>query len=552
MHRAARLRALEDNIIDVKDDGYTEQCEALSRDLRRIYGETATPWHETGLTAFSATDITHADLLLNEGKWLNKYRYVLQETSGYWVELTKAGIARRHVTEMESVAVNSLQLLRDMRLEASGFHACPDVPDSYYKSLESWDKALGNSKTSCAAVETVPLRSDAIRMHEADFDDPQLWLWCSFTTGVVNVSTGEVIPHSEAYRRGIYQLKRLGKAVTHLGKPEDAPTFLHFINWFAGGRSDLTEYLQMVIGYLLVSKNQDQVFFNFVGKGGNGKSTLAKIIAKLMGDHAAMLDHKVLSAGRGSDSADRDGSLLSAYSSRVTIVTEAKDGSAFNEAIIKNMSGGDTVTARAMRENNRAIESNTVLMWFANILPITNDTSNGMKRRMITIPCDGEVANGGDSNIESRILENELAGVLAWAIEGAHKYLTKRNELGAAVLKHPSIMPECVRIRRDAYFESMDTMGGFIKHWGIEPSEDGKGVSVSALLDMYRTYLNDELGLDRTATNMTSNKFTPLLINKIKEVLNVDAQVVAPPKKAKMLTGIRLNDDDTPDFLRVV
>ena len=100
-----------------------------------------------------------------------------------------------------------------------------------------------------------------------------------------------------------------------------------------------------MVGYSLTGRGDEQCMFILNGDGANGKSTLTNIIGKLLGGYArTAASHTLMAntrAGVGDD-------LMHLIGARFINVPETDRNQALAEAKIKRITGGDTITARAL------------------------------------------------------------------------------------------------------------------------------------------------------------------------------------------------------------
>src|SRR5262249_42075498 len=100
---------------------------------------------------------------------------------------------------------------------------------------------------------------------------------------------------------------------------------------------------------------------------------------------------------------------------------KARGKSALNEARIKAVTGGDTVTARKLFQDFNPIQLVSKLWLAFNHQPQIEDDSFGMGRRVRLIPLTYRVERP-DPRLREK-LKAEAPGILRWAVDGCMKYL---------------------------------------------------------------------------------------------------------------------------------
>ncbi|MDD5125267.1 phage/plasmid primase, P4 family [Methylovulum sp.] len=188
-------------------------------------------------------------------------------------------------------------------------------------------------------------------------------------------------------------------------KDKPSPEFDKFIKEVLPD-AGVRRLVQQYVGYTLIGDCRFQVAQWWFGNGANGKGFLAKIIAAL--------HHKVAAA----DIADLGGfgaeNLIDA-----SLITVDETPRRIDEQRLKSAISGD-----ALPINRKYLPPITVQLkakWLlrGNDKPSLSDQTDGMWRRLqvieFTEKFDGDRR---DDTLADRIIANELAGVLRWAIEG--------------------------------------------------------------------------------------------------------------------------------------
>jgi putative DNA primase/helicase len=137
---------------------------------------------------------------------------------------------------------------------------------------------------------------------------------------------------------------------------------------------------------------------------------------------------------------------------RFVSTRETEQGRHLATAKIKELTGGDPVTARFLRREN--FDFIPVLkLWFAtNHRPVIRDTSDGIWRRVLLLPFTVTIPeHEKDPTLPDRLLQ-EAAGILAWAVEGC--LLWQQTGLQA-----PALVTEATA----AYRQEQDTLTAFLQ-----------------------------------------------------------------------------------------
>ena len=171
-----------------------------------------------------------------------------------------------------------------------------------------------------------------------DFDT-QAWLLC-VKNGTLDLKTGQLRPH----RREDMLTKMAPIAFDPDAK---CPNFERFMLSVTGGDADLALYLQKYIGYSLSGSTEDQSWMLLYGTGSNGKSTLLDVLRLLLGEYACTVPSATLLAKK-TDGANNDIAMLRGM--RMVNAAESEAGRYLAEGLIKQLTGGDQISARFLHK----------------------------------------------------------------------------------------------------------------------------------------------------------------------------------------------------------
>ena len=263
----------------------------------------------------------------------------------------------------------------------------------------------------------------------------------------------------------------------------DCPIWLGFIEPIFGGDRELIRYIQKAVGYSLTGSTEEKCVFFMYGEGRNVKSTFLDTIADILGDYATNIQPDSLmvrqSGGGTSDIARLVGS-------RFVTSMEPGDGMRLNEGLLKQLTGGDKITAAKKYENEFEFRTEFKLWMAMNHKPLIRGTDEGIWRRIHLIPFTVTIP---DDKVDRRLkykLRKEMPAILKWAVDGC---LMWRRE----GLKRPACVEEATR----EYRASMDTMGAFLS----ECCERGpREVGASELFRVYTDWAKENNEYTMTAT----------------------------------------------------
>ena len=193
------------------------------------------------------------------------------------------------------------------------------------------------SAKTVAAVERLA-RADQQIAATTDQWDRDPWL-LNTLSGVVNLQTGKQRDAApDDYMTKIAPVAPRG----------GCPRFLTFLRRITGADPELISYLQRVMGYALTGATRKRALFFAYGTGANGKSVLLSTLAGILADYHRTAPVETFVVGSG-DHHPTD--LAGLRGARLVSASETEDGRKWAEAKIKQLTGGDAISARFMRQS---------------------------------------------------------------------------------------------------------------------------------------------------------------------------------------------------------
>lgn len=249
------------------------------------------------------------------------------------------------------------------------------------------------------------------------FDTDPLALNCE--NGVVRFAFGADGRPVAKFRPGHEPGDRMTRLVAAPYEPTaDAPLFRGVVE-FAQPKGPERGYLQRVLGYMATGSVEEQKFFVFQGKGGDGKSTILNAVRKTLGTYATVVAVETfLDTGlrRGSEASPDIAAL--AGDSRMLCAGEPPSGSKLATGAIKAFTGGGSMKARELREGLFEFEPIGKPVIECNRRPAINDSDDGIWRRLKILLFEHQVPEDEKDLSLPRRLQAERAGILAWLVEG--------------------------------------------------------------------------------------------------------------------------------------
>lgn len=295
------------------------------------------------------------------------------------------------------------------------------------------DRSL-RSKTKVAAVEHLARSNPASAAAAEAFDSDIMLL--GTPGGTVDLRTAKM---RHAHREDMITMQTA--IAPKSGTPKRFMQFLDEIEV-------CPDFLQRLAGYALTGSTKEEKFFFFYGSGANGKS---KFVEQLQGIMGAYSRKSPISTFIDKRYADHPTELASLKGARLVTSSEIPPGKRWNEAIIKDLTGGDTISARLMRQDFFDFKPQLTLIIVGNTQPSLTSVDSAIRRRMVLVPFLANFERNADNQLEDK-LHNEWPQILNWAIEGAVKW-----QLDGLKIPHE------VLIASEAYLAEEDMIGQFIE-----------------------------------------------------------------------------------------
>jgi len=194
------------------------------------------------------------------------------------------------------------------------------------------------------------------------------------------------------------------------------------------------------------------------GTGGNGKGKFHGAIMQVLGQYAIVPNKSLLVAEKYEQHATVVASLFRA---RCAVASETKARCTLNEEMIKNLTGGDRLGARRMREDEWWFDPSHTMILSTNYEPVIKGTDNGIWRRVRLVPWTVTIPDEEQDPDLADKLKAEASGILNWIIEGARIFLTEGWDV-----------PESVQVASDEYRTGQDFVGRFIREALVITGDD--------------------------------------------------------------------------------
>lgn len=269
--------------------------------------------------------------------------------------------------------------------------------------------------------------------------------------GTLNLTTGEFRSHDPA------DFITLISGVTY-DPTARCLRWERFINEVMMNDADLAAYLQKALGYALTGDTSLECLFILYGATSrNGKGTTMETFLKIMGDYGKTSNPEMLSTKFGSNNASGPSEEIARLAGvRFVNISEPEKKITFNAALVKRMTGNDTLNARFLHENSFDFKPNFKIFINTNYKPSVSDMTLFYSNRLKLIPFKRHFEeHEQDKGLKSFFGEpDNLSAIFNWCYEG-YKRL-KRESLAD---------PAAVISANKEYEAESDRIGQFVDAW---------------------------------------------------------------------------------------
>lgn len=447
----------------------------------------------------SYDDTGNADRFIDRYGELYKYSYISNKFYIYdgtkWA-VDDRGSIRRLIDEMIADMKNEKILVA----EGVDEEEAQENFDKFYKKTRG---TQSKKNITNELMHRQPVTPD-------DFDKDNMLL--NVANGYIDLTSRELYPHD------ITQMFSQIANTDYSEKMQPA-VWLDFLNDIFDGDKEVIRYIQKALGYSLTGSTREQVMFILHGKGRNGKSIFVETIAEILGDYSNNMQAKSLMVKKN-DNVNTDIARLS--KARFVTSSEPNEGFRFDEGLIKQITGGDKVTARFLYAEEFEYTPKFKIWVSTNHKPIIRGTDDGIWRRLVLIPFEVQIPEEKvDKDLKYKLLR-EAPAILNWMTEGAYMWMQEGLE-----------MPDKLKDASQSYRTEMDVVEQFIE----EKCNRMKGARETGkkLYDEYKVWAdeNNEYKMDKNKFGKKmKEKFESKKMNNGVNYIGIELKEMYPGMKA--------------------
>jgi len=397
----------------------------------------------------------------------SELRYVADEKC--WYQYTGVVWKKDHANiRARELAKEYLDFLREeAEVVKQELEDAPSMSEEEKEIPLAFLRVVGELATNGARKKMLDEAMSVHPLSKSDFDAKMNLLNCLNCT--IDLDTGEAREHSPD--------DFITKVAPVVFNPEaKCLRWSDFALEIMDNEVDTAKYLQKSLGYGTTGETSQECLFIFYGPTTrNGKGTLMESIMNVLGDYALNMQPDSLAKRKRYSGSTATPDIAQNVGVRLVSVNEPAEDMVFDAAIIKQLTGSDTITTRFLYGNSFDYRPQFKLFISTNHLPaVTDDTLFSSGRIKVILFKRHFKENEQDRNLKNLFrTEESKSAILNWLLEGLKMY--KNEGLEA---------PKSVKTATSSYRQETDTVGLFIK----EATAKNAKADPQKTSDVYKLY----------------------------------------------------------------
>ena len=289
-----------------------------------------------------------------------------------------------------------------------------DDENAQIKALNGWAARSGNVAAMEAALKIL---RDGLNFEAENLNKAAHLFSCD--NGIIDLRTGELMPHDAKHFITAASPVKYSPLNT-------APRFQKWLRDIFNGDEETIAFLKRWLGYCITGDVREHKMVFHLGPGRNGKGTLMDVLQAVLGNEYYATSPPNLLAYEIQGASPEIARLLG---KRMVTISESEHETVIKEAMLKQLTGGDRLSARMLFKEYFEFQPTHKLQVFTNAKPKINGTDFAIRERMLLLDypnkygtaeqlAEGEVTHLKDTSIRIT-LPREAPGVLTWLVEGA-------------------------------------------------------------------------------------------------------------------------------------
>lgn len=278
----------------------------------------------------------------------------------------------------------------------------------------------------------------------------------------------------------------------------------NFISEIMSNDQERALFLQKVFGYALSGDTHHECMSILYGATTrNGKGTLCESVLKVFGSYGCTSRPETIAQKNSTNSSQPSEDVARLAGIRFVNIAEPGKSLVLNAALVKNMTGNDTINARFLHENSFDFAPQFKLYINTNYLPVVNDMTVFTSGRVIIIPFERHFDESEqDKGLKHEFMKPEVqSAILNWLLVGYKQLQLHGLKMPQSVInatdqyEHDSnktllFIEDCLEEGTD-YEERTSEVYNRYKSWCIENGQYAESMknfkqSLSAVVEVKR------------------------------------------------------------------
>lgn len=295
--------------------------------------------------------------------------------------------------------------------------------------------------------------------------------------GVVNLKNGELLQHNPFFMCSF-------NTNCHIDTQNEPKLWKKFINETFLDNESIIDFFHRYLGYGITGSTIEQYYMTCQGGGNNGKSVLFNIYGMVLGDYATTMRIESLCEKPYANGNGPTPDIAALCGKRFIRTNESNGKYAIDESLVKQLSGGDPITARKLHAENFTFFSKGKIFVLCNTPLKILGTTRGDWRRVVKVDFLNDVPEYKIDKFLEMKLQAEIPQILGWCVQGCIKWqkegLELPNEVKESIKQYRTdndviakfIESECTLGPREVYKTNASEMFKAYKDWARMANED--------------------------------------------------------------------------------
>ena len=359
-----------------------------------------------------------------------------------------------------------------------------------------WKKKASKYSELCNKLKSTTFKNNIMRESMELFYDENFVDKVDANPNILCFNNGVVDFEQKTFRRGNpddYCMKCTNIDYIKLDETKDKKTIddIKYFFYTLFPIKELEKYMWSHLASSLMGVNKDHSFHIYTGSGSNGKSKLTELMSLCMGDYKAQVPITLVTAKRnsiGSSSSE----VAQLHGVRYAVMQEPNKNERINEGIMKEITGGDPITARHLFKDSFTFKPMFKLVVATNHLFDIKSNDDGTWRRIRVCDFKSKFKKNANKDDEKEPYQFEIDFNLDPKLKKWAPYFM--SMLVNICYEDQGVfeVADIVNARSDNYRNDQDYLTEFVNEKIRE--SDGDRIKKTELYETFKQWYNEQYG----------------------------------------------------------